>query len=287
MKGASKVKISKAGLSPLRLAQAIAAVVIADMLQGVKIITRGVLDWDGNVLEEESYIHRGAVALCSALGRPILTTTQLQNHLTQVGAISDVIWAPLYDANSYAAAGQLQLNFFSTPQGQGTTTAPGATGVKTNADTNMTAAGQLTMGNDFYMTGQEILFFPGENPGVQETGTAIGNFVNDTWVVSKSGVLTLTIGSNRQYISDGPLGQFPPLTRLAVATAVSGTGATSTNTNEVSYAAFSGTPYSITPVYITATLGFQEVITWPAKVTVTNAAVIYSRLDGYLIRNAQ
>jgi hypothetical protein len=227
-------------------------------------------------------------------GRPILTTTQLQNHITQVGAISDVIWAPLYDSNTYVATtGHLQLNYFALPLGQGTTSAPGASGTKTLADTNMTAAGQLTMGNDFYMTGQEILFFPGENPALVESATAttLGGFINDTYVISKSGVLTLQIGSNRQYIQDGPLGQFPPITRLAVATALAGgiPGTGTQNLNEVTYAVLSGQPYSITPVYITATLGFQEIVTWPAAVTLPsgNNGRLISRLDGYLIRNAQ
>jgi hypothetical protein len=255
--------------------------------QKIRVITRAVLDWDGKVLEEEGYEYFGSVAHASMNGRPILTTTQLQNHLTQVGAISDVIWAPLYDSNSYPSAGTLQLNFFALPIGQGTTSAPGATGTKTLADTNMTAAGQLTMGNDFYMTGQEVLFFPGENPGTQ--GTTAGFFLNDTWVFSKSGVLTLAIGSNRNYIQDGPLGQFPPITRLAVASAIAGSGAATTTINESTYAVLAGTPYSITPVYITATLGFQETMTWPALVATIspNAARVFSRLDGYLIRNAQ
>jgi hypothetical protein len=255
--------------------------------QKIRVITRAVLDWDGKVIEEEGYDYFGNVALASMNGRPILTTTQLQNHLTQVGAISDVIWAPLYDSNSYPSAGTLQLNFFALPIGQGATSAPGATGTKTLADTNMTAAGQLTMGNDFYMTGQEVLFFPGENPATQ--GTTAGFFLNDTWVFSKSGVLTLAIGSNRNYIQDGPLGQFPPITRLAVASAIAGVGAATTTINESTYAVLAGTPYSITPVYITATLGFQETMTWPALVATIspNAARVFSRLDGYLIRNAQ
>lgn len=256
-----------------------------------KVITKGVLDWDGNVLEEESYFTRAVFALCSMNGRPILTTAQLQNHLTQVGAISDVIWAPLYDSNTYVGTtGHTTLNFFALPIGQGVSSAPGNGGAtKGLADTNMTAAGQLTMGNDFYMTGQEIVFFPGENPGGTPGSTTVGNFVNDTYVFSKSGVLTLQIGSNRQYIQDGPLGMFPPLTRLAVATALSGGETVTTTINEITYAVLSGSPYSITPVYITATLGFQEQLTWPAAVALpsgTNARV-FARLDGYLIRNAQ
>jgi hypothetical protein len=227
------------------------------------------------------------------LGRPILTQADLANHRTQVGDISDVIWAPFYDSNSYVATtGHLNLNFFALPQGQGTTSAPGASGTKTIADTNLTAAGQLTKGNEFYMTGQEMKFFPGVSPGTVQSNTVVGNFVNDVYVLGKSGVLTLQIGSNRNYIQDGPLEVFPPVTRLAVASALAGatTGAaTTTNMDEVTYAVWSGEPYSITPVYIEATLGFQETITWPATVTLPSGANgrLQARLRGYLVRNAQ
>ena len=223
------------------------------------------------------------------LGRPVLTKQQLDTHLTQVGSIQDVIWAPLFDSAFYITAGQLSLSFFSAPQGQGTTSAPGASGVKTIADTNMTAAGQLTKGNAFYMTGQELQFYPGLNPAQAPVAvTLIGGFINDTYVAGKSGTLTLTIGSNRTYIQDGPLMNFPPVTRLAVATALAGDAVTN-STTEVTYAAWSGEPYSITPVYLEATLGFQEVITWPALQALPsgNQGRLFSRLRGYLVRNAQ
>jgi hypothetical protein len=171
--------------------------------------------------------------------------------------------------------------------GQGTTTAPGATGTKTLADTNMTAAGQLTKGNEFFMIGQEILFFPGEALENNGVGATIG-FLNDTYNASKSGFLTLQIGSNRQYIQDGPLGLFPPSVRLAAAMGVGGnaTAGTQTIVNNM-YAAWTGEGYAITPVYIEATQGFQEVIQWPAAVALTATARLFSRLRGYLIRNAQ
>lgn len=227
------------------------------------------------------------------LGRPILTKTQIDNHRVTVGNVSDVIWAPLYDFLSYVTAGQLSLTFFTVPIGQGTTSAPGATGTKSLADTNMTSAGQLTKGNEFYMTGQEIIFYPGFDPGTVgpgTTSTTFGNFLNDVYDVSKSGVLTLKVGSDRNYIQDGPLGMFPPVTRLAVAVAAAGavTGAlTTTNTVELTYAALSGEPYTITPIYIESNQGFQEQVVWPALVPLSASARIGSRLRGYLIRQAQ
>jgi hypothetical protein len=223
-------------------------------------------------------------------GRPILTTDQLNNHVTQL-ATQDIIWGPLYDSANYTGTnGQTSLSFFSVPQGQGTTTAPSATGAKTISDTNMTAAGQLTKGNAFYMTGQEILFFPGESPEVLPA-TILSNFINDTYIFSKNGILTLTIGSNRQYLVDGPMGMFPPATRLAVAAAVGVVTNTATSVDlfEVAYGVMSGEVYTVVPIYIEATLGFQELITWQAAQALPSAnnARVFSRLRGYLNRNAQ
>lgn len=223
------------------------------------------------------------------LGRPILTKDELNSHRATVGNLQDVIYAPLYDSVGYAAAGQLQSTFFTTPIGQGTTTAPGATGTKTLADTNMYAAGQLTKGNEFYMTGQEFMLFPGLDIGRGVIAFAlIGDYANDMMDVGKSGFVTLQVGSNRQYIQDGPLLLFPPNARLAVASAIGYNNTLGTQSSaEVTYAVWAGEPYSITPIYIEATQGFQEFIQWPALVTISATARLFSRLRGYLIRNAQ
>lgn len=231
--------------------------------------------------------HPGVVIAMMGLGRPILTQDMLNQHRTALAA-QDVIYAPLFDSAAYGTAGQNQLVMFTSPLGQGTTTAPGATGSKTLADTNMTAAGQLTKGNEFYMTGQELMLFPGENPETVGGNNVINSFLNDTYNVGKSGVLTLQIGSNRAYIQDGPLLIFPPSARLAVQAAIGGVNTASTQSiSEALYASWAGEPYAITPVYIEATQGFQETLQWPASVTITATARLFSRLRGYLIRNAQ
>lgn len=224
------------------------------------------------------------------LGRPILTQADLDAHRTAL-ATQDIIYAPLYDSASYATAGQNQIVLFTQPLGSGTTTAPSATGSKTLADTNMTSAGQLTKGNEFFMVGQELMFFPGESPelaGQASAPTVVNGQLNDTYIVGKSGVLTLQIGSNRNYIQDGPLLLFPPSVSLSVQAAMGGgaTGGTQSIINTV-YASWAGEPYAITPVYIEATQGFQETLQWPALVTIASTARLYSRLRGYLIRNAQ
>lgn len=222
------------------------------------------------------------------LGRPILTQADLQNHINALSGTQDVVYWPLFDSANWAAAGQTLLSFFTSPVGQGTTTAPNATGSKTLADTNMYAAGQLTKGNEFFMTGQEFLLFPGVNPEQVGTAGIINGFVNDTYLAGKSGVVTLQVGSNRVYIQDGPLVNFPPSVRLFVAAAVGGTDTAATNgIADIAYASWVGDPYDITPIYIEATQGFQENIQWPGAITLSATARIFSRMRGYLIRNAQ
>ncbi len=224
------------------------------------------------------------------MGRPILTQADLQAHRAQLGNQQDVIYAPLFDSVAYPSAGSLQLTFFTSPIGQGTTTAPGATGTKTLADTNLYSAGQLTKGNEFYMTGQEFVLFPGDTiqaPGLAPV-TGTNSFANDTYVIGKAGVVTLQVGSNRQYIQDGPLQMFPPATRLAIASALAMTTTAGTQSlTEVTYAVWTGEPYSITPIYIEANQGFQEFVQFPALVTATATARLFSRMRGYLVRNAQ
>lgn len=222
--------------------------------------------------------------------RPILTREQLLQHQSYLSDM-DVIWDPLYDFNTYLAAGQLSLSFFSTPIGQGTTSAPGATGSKSIADTNMDSAGQLGKGNQFYMTGVEILFYPGIDPGRGDVASAdIGEFVDDVYDVAKSGVVTFKVGSGRTYIEQGPLMLFPPSSRLAVESALSAEAATAGDLfGEVNYATFSGEVYTIVPLLLDANQVFTFNISWPALVPLDSGAAgrIGARLRGYRIRNAQ
>lgn len=229
------------------------------------------------------------------MGRPILTKDQVQAHVA-VLATQDVIWAPLYDFQSYGTQGATQFTFFTSPIGSGTTSAPGASGNKTIADTNMRSAGQLTKGNAFYMTGFEILLFPGAastfGPGETTTEANTGRFINDVYAIGKSGTAVLTVGSDRKYIEDGPLNMFPPVTRLSTAAALATSlGATTATAvlDQVDYGVWGGEPYSITPIYIDANQGFQVQLNWPVAVAPPSAIAprIGVRLRGYLIRNAQ
>lgn len=226
-------------------------------------------------------------------GRPILTPEMLEAHKAYVAGQNDVIWNPLYDYQPYPAAGQTELTFFAQQLGQGTTSAPGATGAKTEADTNMSNASLLPTNNEFYCTGIEVMFIPGVQPGVGSITLAdyADSYVNDVYAVGKSGVLTFKI-QDRDYVQDTPLNLFPETTRLALASgfgvvfdADQATGVV----ERVAYANFSGEGYTITPVYIESNQAFKVRMNWPAAIATPSATIgrIGVRLNGYLIRAAQ
>lgn len=223
----------------------------------------------------------------SMIGLPRLTGNDLASHRVTVPGVNDEIYGPLYDSAAYAAAGQLQLNFFQVPIGGGTTSAPGATGTKTEADTNMTNNGLLPQGNRFYVTGLEFNFLPGNVPGNTGALSTTGQNVNDVNAVAKSGWVRFRI-QNRDYILDGPLGLFPPMNRLAVASTPASV-VTATTIVQTDYAAFGGVPYNIVPTYIESNTAFSVQVNWPALVALpsTTAGRIFCRLRGRLIRNAQ
>jgi hypothetical protein len=207
-----------------------------------------------------------------------------------------VIWNPLYDSLSYPSAGQLLFSFYATQQGQGTSSSPGAGAVaKTVFDTNLTIGNQLTAGNEFYMIGSESLFFPGVSnaalplavlPGRANVPTTVGIFVNDIWSVGNGGVKVLTVGTDRKYIQDGPLNLFPPTTRLAVGAAV-GFGSTTTG-EEIGYAAWSGEPYTIVPIYFQSNQNWNINVTFAALIPTPSLTIgrLQDRMRGYLIRQA-
>jgi len=264
-----------------------------------RIITRGVIDWATlRVEHSESYLYAGAVADC-AMGRPVLTPDYIQSHTVGVAGQKDVIWQPLYDAQAYPSAGQAVFTFFAVPQGQGTSSAPGAGAVaKTAWDTNIVNNNQLPLGQEFYAIGSETLFFPGVNNSTSTTasfgiepglsGSVVGQFINDVYNVGNGGLKVLTVGTDRKYINDGPLNLFPPATRLAGLAAVATGNTTLTDTAQVVYAVWSGEPYTLVPIYIQSTQQFTLQITFAAAIPTvsTQIARIIERLRGYLIRQA-
>lgn len=262
----------------------------------MKIITKGVICWATlAVLSEESYEYHGPIA--HAGGRPVLTPDYLNTHRVGVPGTKDVIWNPLYDFIAYPSGGSQLFSFYSNPQGQGTSSTPGAGAVaKQVTDTNLTIGNQLTRGNEFYAIRSESLFYPGVSnaalpltvlPGRANVPTTVGIFVNDVWSIGNGGIKTLKIGTDRVYIQDGPLQMFPPVTRLAMQAALAGNAITTAG-QEIAYSAWSGEPYTIVPIYIESNQQFTLQVVFPTVIPTpsTQIARLGDRLGGYLIRQA-
>lgn len=247
----------------------------------------------------------GAVSSAGG-GRPILSPDYLLAHRVGIPGTKDVIWNPLFDFQAFPSAGFAGnlATFFANQQGQGVSSAPGVgTNVpKTVYDTNLQAPNQLTLGNEFYCIGSETLFYPGVSNvtnapfgilpgrgGVAPTNT--GLFVNDCWEVGMQGFKSLKVGTDRYYVQDGPLSMFPPVTRMAGFAALSEIGPSSTSVgvgNEISYAVWSGEPYTVVPIFVQTNQLFTVTITFPTAIALPSGQIgrLGERLRGYLIRQA-
>lgn len=170
------------------------------------------------------------------------------------------IYQPIYDFQTYPNAGSLELQFFQVQAGQSS---------KTNADTNMEAAGSFPSPKHYLCFGLQVVFFPSATL-IARAGLAPAaldsDFIRDVYTVAKSGFLELYIGS-KVYLLDAPLGKFPPDFRLGGFAAISDTTtAAATQGAEVSYAVACGKPYDISPVFIPATQNFRVSLKFPSLV---------------------
>jgi len=204
----------------------------------------------------------------------------LEKYSVNRGGQYEVIGSSLYDYTSYAAAGQTELNFFQTPQGQGS---------KTLADTNMEAAGTLPAPKNFLVTSLEVNFWPGIEPS--EFGAqAQADYLNDVWAVAKSGYLEFFIGS-KNYVQEGPIGVFPAFNGLVVAAALADqTTIAAASQSRIAYANMGGRPYNLpSPVSLVANQNFRVSLKWPTAVALPSATIgrIGVRLRGYLYRLSQ
>lgn len=190
----------------------------------------------------------------------------------------EAVKASLYDFQTYAQAGQTQLNFFQVPVGQSS---------KTFEDTNMEVAGSLPAPKNFFVTGIEVFYFPGTLPAVYGA-QAVAAPINDVYKVSKSGWLDFYIGS-KSYLQEAPIGRFPAKNGLIVSAALSDTTtAGATQQNRVQYANFGGRPYDLQPgILLRPTQNFRVSLNWPTALAVTADSRIGVVLSGILYRQSQ
>lgn len=194
----------------------------------------------------------------------------------------------LYDFTTYAAAGQSVLNFFATPNGSGG---------KTLSDTNMTLAGQLPAAQEFLVNSIEIYFRPltpapsASTVDAAVAAPALATHINDSYLVSRTGNLTFTIGS-KPYLQEAPLGRFPPKTSFEVdaAVALATTVAADSIESRIAVSRWTGRPYLLSPadLRLTSSQNFSVSLNWPEGVqAIVTAARIGIVLDGILYRRSQ
>lgn len=192
----------------------------------------------------------------------------------------------LYDYQAYAAAGQTQLTFFALPVGQGG---------KTLSDTNMTLAGQLPKNQEFLLQSVEVFFSPttptvaAAMPAAFGAG-AVAVQVNDSYIVGRSGNLTMVVGS-KPYLQEAPLGRFPQKAHYAVDSALAdATTAAANLQSRVGFGYWTGRPYMLdpAPLLLVENQNFSITLSWPEGVqAISNPGRIGVILDGILYRRSQ
>jgi len=213
---------------------------------------------------------------------------------------SEVVRQRFFDYQLYATAGVSQLTFFSSPVGQGLTTAVGATAgtAKTLWDTNLELPNTLPSGKAFMIESIEVIFFPG-SVSTANTYTlvspitynatpaaAVAAQLADVNSFYQSGLLELNILS-KNYLRETPLIAFPPKANFNLDVAFSGSG---TAENGAVNGRISGRPYYISPeIALQPAVNFEVVLKWPAAVATPSGfnARVGVILDGYFMRASQ
>ncbi len=217
---------------------------------------------------------------------------------------SQVLRQPLYDYLLYPTAGAAQFLFFTTPIGQGITSAVGAVAgtPKTKWDTNMQQGGTLPSGKRQMVEGIQVDFKPGS---VATTNTytiaamlsfnataaaTVGEaWVNDVTKFYQSGqlefkVLDLVVHSNQ------PLIKFPPQQQFVLDAAIATNSSGAAGELIAAKAGITGPACELSPpIALEPTVSFSVALNFPAAVTTTSGfnARVGVILDGYEQRVGQ
>lgn len=200
----------------------------------------------------------------------------------------EAIRQSLYDFQAYAVGGHSTLTFFAVPNGQSS---------KTLSDTNMTLAGQLPAAQEFLVNSIEVVYTtatPAPSASTVDAAVAapvVATNVNDSFLVSRTGSLVLTIGS-KPYLQEAPLGRFPPKCHFEArgAVALATTVAADSIESRITTPYWAGRPYILSPadLRLTSSQNFSISLNWPEGVqAVATAGRIGVILDGILYRRSQ
>jgi len=215
---------------------------------------------------------------------------------------SEIVRQRFYDYQLYATAGTSQLTFFSSPVGQGNTTALGGTAgtAKTLWDTNLELPNTLPSGKAFMIESIEVVFFPGSvstantytvaSPALfnATASAAVSAQLADVNTFYQAGMLELNILS-KNYLRETPMIAFPPKASFNLDAAYASNSATLAEVGAVNMRA-SGRPYYLEPtIALQPAVNFEVVIKYPAAVATPSGfnARVGVILDGYFMRASQ
>ncbi len=226
------------------------------------------------------FAHMTSVGMVTCLGpNGEITTNDFAAGAVMNPNQSEIVRGRLYDYQLYPTAGATQLTFFSSPVGQGLTTALGGTAgsAKTLWDTNMQLGGQLANGAAYLVQSIEVLFLPGSvstantyTPaaiGALTTAAAAATFgpSNDVNTFYQSGMLEFNI-FNKNYLRETPLAAFPPKAWLGMDSSQGNNSAT-LGSNIMQLTKAGGRPYYLEPfITLKAAVNFEVLLKWPALV---------------------
>jgi hypothetical protein len=170
-----------------------------------------------------------------------------------------------YDYQTYAAAGQAQLNFFQS--------APGANG-RTLEDTNFPGSGSLPAGMGFVLQELMFNFLPGAAVLPGSFGAAAApRFVNDVVRVGQSGAVEL-IYSSKTFVQNAPLSRFPmDVSADGFGAAADATTAGANLQTLLNYAQWRGRPQRIADMLLEPQVNLLIRVSWPNGVVATPSTV--------------
>ncbi len=168
----------------------------------------------------------------------------------------------IYDSAIYAAAGQDQLVMCIVPVGGQLND---NSRVKTDADTNLNAAGTLPTNQKMLVTSAQILFFPSTFNAHNEADAGISAAVNrsrtnDIAAFFEGGLLHLALKGN-DIVKDGPLMLFPPMTHIEGTAAMTNTD--TDNNRTIEFANCKGHAYPLEPFEWNGGESITAKLLWP------------------------
>lgn len=201
----------------------------------------------------------------------------------QPSSNEEVIDQPLYHMQAYGTGGATGFTFFQTAQGSATN------GL---ADTNMTNAGSLSVGQRFAVLSIGV-YFVGSSPMVFNAASTASELNDAKGVLEGIGSLTFTV-LNKTYLNIAPIAALPAgMGTFVGGAAYQRTQATGADGNGFIAYGTNGVPmpsarYQLRcPIPIPAQVSFNVTVNYPTAVTVSSASRLGIFLWGMLIRAKQ